>query len=54
LVLRGVHDDAWSPTVQDEMAYRLGAELVVIQGAAHSPAVEQPAATATALVTFWG
>jgi pimeloyl-ACP methyl ester carboxylesterase len=53
LVLHGIDDDAWPPVVQDEMARRLGAELVVIPGAAHSPAVEQPSATAAALAAFW-
>ena len=53
LVLHGIDDDAWPPAVQDEMARRLGADLVVIPGAAHSPAVEQPDATAAALVAFW-
>lgn len=53
LVLRGTDDDAWPGSVQDEMAHRLGAELAVIPGAAHSPAVERPAATAAALMSFW-
>jgi pimeloyl-ACP methyl ester carboxylesterase len=53
LVLHGTDDDAWPGSVQDEMAHRLGAELVVIPGAAHSPAVEQPAGTAAALMSFW-
>lgn len=53
LVLHGEADDAWPPHVQDEMARRLGADLVVIPGAAHSPAVEQPAATTAACVAFW-
>jgi pimeloyl-ACP methyl ester carboxylesterase len=35
------------------MATRLSAERVAIPGAAHSPAVENPAATAAALVDFW-
>jgi pimeloyl-ACP methyl ester carboxylesterase len=53
LVLSGERDDAWLPAVQDEMAERLGAERAVIAGAAHSPAVENPAATVAALVRFW-
>lgn len=53
LVLYGVDDDAWPPPAQDEMAKRLGADRVVIAHAAHSPAVENPAATAKALVAFW-
>jgi pimeloyl-ACP methyl ester carboxylesterase len=53
LVLHGADDDAWPPSVQAEMAVRLGAEHVVIEGAAHSPAVENPADTAAALIGFW-
>jgi pimeloyl-ACP methyl ester carboxylesterase len=53
LVLYGVDDDAWPPAVQAEMARRLGAERAVIPGAAHSPAVENPAATIAALTEFW-
>lgn len=53
LVLYGIGDDAWPTPVQDDMAERLGADRVVISGAAHSPAVENPAATAHALVSFW-
>ncbi|MBC7375194.1 MAG: alpha/beta hydrolase [Frankiales bacterium] len=53
LVLNGADDDAWSPSLQAEMAVRLGAQHTVIDGAVHSPAVEQPAATAAALVAFF-
>ena len=53
LVLHGADDDAWSPTVQSEMAQRLGAAYAVIDHAAHSPAAESPTATADALVAFW-
>lgn len=53
LVLYGKDDDAWSPEIQADMAARLGAEHVVIPDAAHSPAVEAPAATAAALTSFW-
>lgn len=53
LVLHGESDDAWLPPVQAEMARRLGAAHVVIPAAAHSPAVENPAATARALLGFW-
>jgi pimeloyl-ACP methyl ester carboxylesterase len=53
LVLYGVDDDAWPPAVQETMADRLGAARIVIQQAAHSPAVENPLATATALIDFW-
>jgi pimeloyl-ACP methyl ester carboxylesterase len=54
LVIYGVDDDAWPPAVQDEMAARLGATRVVVPDAAHSPAVENPAATAAELVNFLG
>jgi pimeloyl-ACP methyl ester carboxylesterase len=53
LVLHGVSDDAWPPALQAEMARRLGAAHTVITGAAHSPAVENPAATVRALLDFW-
>ncbi|MFG1704042.1 alpha/beta fold hydrolase [Nonomuraea sp. M3C6] len=53
LVLYGEHDDGWPPEVQSEMAARLGADCVVVPGAAHSPAVEAPETTAAALVRFW-
>lgn len=54
LVLYGEHDDAWPPAVQAAMAERLGATHVVLDGARHSPAAEQPEATVTALLAFWG
>jgi len=54
LVVHGVDDASWPPRVQAEMARRLGADYVVIDGAAHSPAVENPAGTAEALLQFWG
>lgn len=53
LVAYGEHDDAWPPAVQAEMAARLGAPTAVVPGAIHSPAVQQPAATARALLDFW-
>jgi pimeloyl-ACP methyl ester carboxylesterase len=53
LVLYGEHDDAWPPAVQAAMADRLGAPAAVIADAIHSPAVQQPAATARALLDFW-
>ncbi|WP_119727440.1 alpha/beta fold hydrolase [Thermomonospora amylolytica] len=53
LVLFGENDNAWEPRVQAEMAERLGAARVVIPGAAHSPAVEAPETTASALADFW-
>lgn len=53
LVAHGEDDDAWSPATQAEMAGRLGARHEVIAGAAHSPAVEQPARTLDVLTNFW-
>lgn len=53
LVLYGEHDDGWPPVMQSEMARRLGAECVVVPGAAHSPAVDAPETTAAALIRFW-
>ena len=53
LVIFGSADDAWPPAVQREMAARLGAQVVEVPGAAHSPAVENPAVTAAALLRFW-
>lgn len=53
LVLYGADDDAWPPAVQQDMARRLRAPHAEIPGAAHSPAVENPSATAAALLEFW-
>jgi pimeloyl-ACP methyl ester carboxylesterase len=53
LVLYGENDDAWDPQEQALMAERLSARKVVIPGASHSPAVEAPETTASALTTFW-
>jgi pimeloyl-ACP methyl ester carboxylesterase len=53
LVAHGIDDDAWPPALQESMAARLGARYVVIPGAAHSPAVENAAATTATLVAFW-
>ncbi len=51
-VVRGVHDDAWSHAVQDEMATRLGTTVAVVPDSGHSPAVENPPEMAHRLVTF--
>jgi pimeloyl-ACP methyl ester carboxylesterase len=53
LVLHGESDDAWAPAVQAAMARQLGATYAVIAAAAHSPAVENPAATVNTLLGFW-
>lgn len=53
LVAAGVGDDAWPVELQKDMATRLGTDLVLIEDAAHSPAAENPAATARLLAGFW-
>jgi pimeloyl-ACP methyl ester carboxylesterase len=53
MVLFGEADDAWPPAVQESMAHELGAPVVRIGKAAHSPAAERPAETAAALLTWW-
>jgi len=53
LVIYGENDNSWSPTAQENMARRLGARRLCIPAAVHSPAVEAPATTASALTTFW-
>jgi pimeloyl-ACP methyl ester carboxylesterase len=53
LVIYGEDDNAWSPAAQEEMAQRLGARRLCIPAAMHSPAVEAPATTASALTQFW-
>ena len=52
-VVRGADDDAWPHEVQDRLAAALGSEVVVIPGAGHSPAVEQPEEIRDALVRLW-
>ena len=53
LVIYGEHDNSWSPAAQENMARRLGARRLCIPAAVHSPAVEAPATTASALTQFW-
>ncbi|AFR10465.1 alpha/beta fold hydrolase [Nocardiopsis alba] len=53
LVLYGENDDAWPTSEQDDMAARLGARRLVIPGAGHSPNVEAPETTSSALTAFW-
>lgn len=54
LVARGAGDDAWPAEANEQMAARLGAPYDVIPDAEHSPAAENPAATAEVLLRFWG
>lgn len=53
LVIYGEDDNAWSPAAQESMARQLGASRLCIPAAVHSPAVEAPATTASALTQFW-
>lgn len=53
LVACGVDDDAWPPDVQESMASRLGARFALVPDALHSPAAENPEATAALLDGFW-
>jgi pimeloyl-ACP methyl ester carboxylesterase len=53
-VLAGVADDAWPLRDQRDMARRLGTDLVLIPGAAHSPAVENPRALVALLLDAVG
>ena len=53
LIIYGEDDNSWSPTAQENMARRLGARRLCIPAAVHSPAVEAPATTASALTQFW-
>jgi pimeloyl-ACP methyl ester carboxylesterase len=53
LVIYGENDNTWSPVAQENMARRLGARRVCIPAAVHSPAVEAPTTTASALTQFW-
>ncbi|HEX6197573.1 MAG TPA: alpha/beta hydrolase [Jiangellaceae bacterium] len=52
-VVFGADDDGWPLDTQREMAARLNAPVHIIEDAGHSPAVEQPEATATTLLNFW-
>lgn len=52
-VLHGATDDGWPLPVQEAMAAALGLEAEVIPDAGHSPAIDQPAATARRLVDFF-
>ncbi|MFI6209500.1 alpha/beta fold hydrolase [Streptomyces sp. NPDC051041] len=52
-VLSGVRDDTWPVPLLDDMAVRLGAHRTLVDGAEHSPNVDQPLPTARALADFW-
>ncbi|MET9605708.1 alpha/beta hydrolase [Streptomyces sp. NPDC006512] len=53
LVLSGTVDYAWPVPLMDDMAVRLSAARVVVEGAEHSPNAENPQVTAGALASFW-
>ena len=52
LVVAGEHDDRWPPAAQAAMAAAIGAPYREIPGAGHSPAVDDPAATAAQISAF--
>lgn len=52
LVVYGTDDNRWPVAEQEAMAHRLGVGAVVVDGAAHSPAVERPDVTAGVLADF--
>jgi pimeloyl-ACP methyl ester carboxylesterase len=52
-VVYGETDDGWPLPVQETMAEVLGVQAQVIPSAGHSPAIDQPAATARILVDFF-
>lgn len=52
-VVRGADDDAWSHAAQDRMAAEFDTTVVVIEDAAHSPAIEAPEALRDVLVRSW-
>jgi pimeloyl-ACP methyl ester carboxylesterase len=52
-VLYGADDDGWPIEVQRAMAAALGVPPEVVPDAGHSPAIDQPAATARMLVDFF-
>jgi pimeloyl-ACP methyl ester carboxylesterase len=52
-VLHGEADDGWPIPVQQAMAAALGVDAEVVPDAGHSPAIDQPAATARKLVDFF-
>lgn len=52
LVVYGADDNRWPVAEQEAMAHRLGVGAVVVNGAAHSPAVERPDVAAGVLADF--
>jgi len=54
LIMWGQDDDVWPLDEQRLTAQRLGCDSVEITGAGHSPAVDEPVATAAALLAWIG
>ncbi|MFJ9558883.1 alpha/beta fold hydrolase [Streptomyces fuscichromogenes] len=52
-VVYGDADDTWPLAELEDMATRLDARRSVLAGAGHSPNLQRPADTATALIGFW-
>ncbi|MFC0629087.1 alpha/beta fold hydrolase [Kribbella deserti] len=52
-VVYGETDDGWPRPVQDTMAEALGISAQVVPDAGHSPAIDQPVATARLLTEFF-
>lgn len=52
-VVSGRNDDAWPHEAQATMARTLGTSLVIVEQAAHSPAVENPAGLLDVLLPTW-
>lgn len=53
-VIAGRDDDAWPLADQQDMAERLGTTLVIVEDAAHSPAVENPGGLLQVLLPLFG
>ncbi|MET8831222.1 alpha/beta fold hydrolase [Streptomyces sp. NPDC004610] len=52
-VLSGASDSTWPLPLLDDMAVRLRARRTVIADADHSPNIDRPLPTATAMAAFW-
>lgn len=52
LVVYGVHDNVWLPSVQEAMGQRIGARTVSVDHAQHAPLLDRPATTAAVLMDF--
>ncbi|MEU5821903.1 alpha/beta hydrolase [Streptomyces sp. NPDC047803] len=52
-VVSGTPDETWPPAGVQDMAHRLGATFIGIDGGGHSPNVHRPDRVASALLDFW-